>query len=222
MVPGQIELIQYPYGHRHPTATWLLAPAAHRSPTPLRVRGEARLASAPLRMRGPTRLQPPHAVATAALRRRWRLPVRGGGTSSGSAGTRAGAATPPLSPASLMDRLTPWACFRKEKLLDSLLGDQRRWCWGFLGAAVDEVLGRPGFILTRRRTVKRSVTRLGTHVSSGELLATKIMWSQGDVGLFIFYSKYKCPTTPMSCSILKKLWIVRILLIYITYIIGTH
>jgi hypothetical protein len=54
--------------------------------------------------------------------------------------------------------------------LDSLLGDRRRWCWGFLGAAVDEVLGRPGFILTRRRTVRRSVTRLGTCVHSGELL----------------------------------------------------
>jgi hypothetical protein len=45
--------------------------------------------------------------------------------------------------------------------LDSLLGDRRRWCWGFFGAAVDEVLGRPGFILTRRPTVRRSVTRLG-------------------------------------------------------------
>jgi hypothetical protein len=61
------------------------------------------------------------------------------------------------------------------------LGDRRWWCWGFLGAAVDEVLGRPGFILTRRRTVRRSVTRLRTRVRSGELLATKIMWSQGDV-----------------------------------------
>jgi hypothetical protein len=91
------------------------------------------------------------------------------------------AAAPPPSPASLMDRLTPCACLRKEKLLDPLLGDRRRWCWGFLGAAVDEVLGQPGFILTRWRTVRRSVTRLGTCVSSGELLAIKIMWSQGDV-----------------------------------------
>jgi hypothetical protein len=40
-----------------------------------------------------------------------------------------------------MAHLTPCAFLRKEKLLDSLLGDQRRWCWGFLGAAVDEVLG---------------------------------------------------------------------------------
>jgi hypothetical protein len=88
---------------------------------------------------------------------------------------------PPPFPASLMARLTPCACLRKEKLLDSLLGDQRRWFWGFLGPAVDEVLGRPGFILTRRRTVRWSVTRLGTHVRSIELLATKIMWSQGDV-----------------------------------------
>jgi hypothetical protein len=47
---------------------------------------------------------------------------------------------------------------------DSLLGDRRRWCWGFLGAAVDEVLGRLGFILTRWGTVRRPVTRLGTRV----------------------------------------------------------
>jgi hypothetical protein len=91
-------------------------------------------------------------------------------------------AAPPSSPASLMARLTPCAHLRKKKLLDSLLGDPRRWCWGVLGAAVDEVLGRSGFILTRRRTVKRPVMRLGTHVRSGELLATKrVMWSQGDV-----------------------------------------
>jgi hypothetical protein len=49
---------------------------------------------------------------------------------------------------------------RKEKLLDSLLGEQRRWCWGFLVAAVDVVLGRPRFILTRRRTVRRSLSAL--------------------------------------------------------------
>jgi hypothetical protein len=54
--------------------------------------------------------------------------------------------------------------------LDSLVGDRRWWCWGFFGAAVDEVLGRPGIILTRQRTVRRSVTRLGTRVRSGELL----------------------------------------------------
>jgi hypothetical protein len=58
---------------------------------------------------------------------------------------------------------------RKKKLLDSLLGDQRWWCWGFLGVAVDEVLGRPGFILTRRRTVRLPVTRLGTRVHSREV-----------------------------------------------------
>jgi hypothetical protein len=52
----------------------------------------------------------------------------------------------------------------------------------FFGAAIDEVFGRPGFTLTRRRTVRRPVTRLETHVRSGELLATKrVMWSQGDV-----------------------------------------
>jgi hypothetical protein len=105
----------------------------------------------------------------------------------------AGAAAPPPSPASLMARLTPCACLRKENLLDSLLGDQRWWFWDFLGATVDEVLGRPGFIFTRRRIVRRSVTHLGTRVRSGELLATKIMWSQGDVSLFIFYSKYQMP-----------------------------
>jgi hypothetical protein len=94
---------------------------------------------------------------------------------------RAGAAAPPPSPASLMDCLTPCACLRKEKLLDSLLGDRKQWCWGFLGAAVGEVLGRPGLILTRQRTVRRSATHLGTCDRSGELLATKITWSQGDV-----------------------------------------
>jgi hypothetical protein len=120
----------------------------------------------------------------------------GGGTSSGggdstSRARQAGAATPPRARragvaapppclASLMARLMPCACLRKKKLLDSLLGDRRRWCWGFLCAAVDEVLGQPGFILTRERTVRRSITRLGTRVRSGELLATKIMWSQGD------------------------------------------
>jgi hypothetical protein len=97
---------------------------------------------------------PPRAGATAPPRARW---------------AGAGAAAPSSSPASLMAHLTPCACLRKEKLLDSLLGDRRRWCWGFLGVAVDEVLGRPGFILTRRRTVRQSVTRLGTRVRSGEL-----------------------------------------------------
>jgi hypothetical protein len=32
----------------------------------------------------------------------------------------------------LMDCLTPCTCLRKEKLLDSLLSDRRRWCWVFL------------------------------------------------------------------------------------------
>jgi hypothetical protein len=82
---------------------------------------------------------------------------------------RAGAAAPTPSPASLMARLTPCTCLRKEKLLDSLLGDQRRWCWSFLGAAVDEVLGQTGFILTRRRTVRRSVTCLGTRVLADKI-----------------------------------------------------
>jgi hypothetical protein len=58
---------------------------------------------------------------------------------------------------------------------------------------VHEVLGRPGFILTRQWTVRRSVVRLETHVRLGELLATKIMWSQGDMWLFIFFSKYQMP-----------------------------
>jgi hypothetical protein len=117
---------------------------------------------------------------------------------------RAGAAAPPPSPTSLMAHLTPFACLRKDKLLDSLLGDRRQWCWGFLGAAVDEVLGRLGFILKRRRTISRSVTGLRTRVRSGELLATKIMWSQGHMCCSYFIQNTKCPTTPMSCSILKK------------------
>jgi hypothetical protein len=110
------------------------------------------------------------------------------GVASAASPPRAGAAAPPPSPASLMARLMPYACLRKENLLDSLLGNQRRWWWSFLGAAVDEVLGWPGFILTSRWTVRRSVTRLGTRFRWGELLATKIMWSQEDVWLFIFYS----------------------------------
>jgi hypothetical protein len=117
------------------------------------------------------------------------------GPAAPSRAHQAGAAAPSPSPASWMARLTmPCARLRKKKLLDSLLGDRRRWCWGFLSVVVDEVLGRPGFILTRRRTVRQPVTRLGTCVRSGELLATKrIMWSQGDMWLFIFYSKYQMP-----------------------------
>jgi hypothetical protein len=103
------------------------------------------------------------------------------GAETPSRARRAGAAAPPPSPASLMACLMPCTCMRKKKLLDSLHGDRRRWCCGFLSAAVDKVLGLPGFILTRRRTVRRSVTRLGTRVHSGVLLATKIRWSQGDV-----------------------------------------
>jgi hypothetical protein len=105
------------------------------------------------------------------------------GPAAPSRAHQAGAAAPSPSPASWMARLTmPCARLRKKKLLDSLLGDRRRWCWGFLSVVVDEVLGRPGFILTKRRTVRQPVTRLGTCVRSGELLATKrIMWSQGDM-----------------------------------------
>jgi hypothetical protein len=58
----------------------------------------------------------------------------------------------------------PCMHLRKKKLLDSLLGDRRRWCWSFLGDAVNEVLGRLGFILTRRRTVRWPVKWLGTRV----------------------------------------------------------
>jgi hypothetical protein len=135
---------------------------------------------------------------------------RGGGTISGSAGGGgftssgsaagvvapsrarwAGATAHPPSPASWMAHLTPCMRLRKKKLLDSLLDDRRWWCWGFLGAVVDEVFGRSGVILTRRRTVRRPVMRLGIRVHSGELLATKrVMWSQSD-GDFIFGSKYQ-------------------------------
>jgi hypothetical protein len=72
---------------------------------------------------------------------------RGGGTSSGSAGGDGGTSSLPRF---LDGSLDAMHLLRKEKLLDSLLGDRRRWCWCFLGAAVDEVLGRQGFILTRR------------------------------------------------------------------------
>jgi hypothetical protein len=71
---------------------------------------------------------------------------------------------------------------------------RRWWCWCFLIVAVDVVFNRLGFILTRQRTIRRTVTHLGIRVCSGELLATKtVMWSQGDVWLFIFYSKYQMP-----------------------------
>jgi hypothetical protein len=67
--------------------------------------------------------------------------VRRAGAVAPSRARREGAAAPPPSPASWMARLTLCAQLRKKKLLDSLLGDRRRWCWGFLGVAVDEVLG---------------------------------------------------------------------------------
>jgi hypothetical protein len=102
----------------------------------------------------------------------------GGGTSSGSAGGGGGTSSLPRF---LDGSLKAMHLLRKEKLLDSLLGDRRWWRWDFLGAAVDEVLGWLGFILTRRRTFWQSVTRLKTRVCSGQLLATKIMWSHGDV-----------------------------------------
>jgi hypothetical protein len=118
---------------------------------------------------------------------------------------RVGAGAPPSSLASWMASLTPCARLRKKKLLDSLLGDRRRWCYGFLGAAVDEVFGRPGFILTIGRTVKQSVTRLGTRVRSGELLATKESSGHKETcDCSYFIQNTKCPTTPMSCSIVKK------------------
>jgi hypothetical protein len=114
---------------------------------------------------------PPQAGATAPPRARAAAPPRARRAwGAPPQARRVGAAAPPPSPASLMDRLMPCTCLRKEKLLDSLFGDRRRWCWGFLGAAVDEVLDRPGFILTRRRSVRRSVTCLGTRVRLGELL----------------------------------------------------
>jgi hypothetical protein len=73
-----------------------------------------------------------------------------------------------------MARLTmPCARLRKKKLFDSLLGDQRRWCWGFLGAAVDQVLGRLRIYSDKMETVRRLVTRLRTRVRPGELFATK-------------------------------------------------
>jgi hypothetical protein len=102
----------------------------------------------------------------------------GGGTSSGSASGGGGTSSLPHF---LDGSLDAMRLLEEGETLDSLLGGRRRWCWGFLGAAVDEVLGWPGFILTRWRTVRRSVTRLGTRVRSRELLATKIMRSQGDV-----------------------------------------
>jgi hypothetical protein len=119
--------------------------------------------------------------------------ARRAGSTPPSWARRAGAAAPPPSLASLMARLTPCAFLRKEKLLDSLLGDRRRWCWGFLGAAVNEVLGRPGFILTRRQTIKRSVN------TSEPMSAQESSWPQKSCGhketcdCSYFYSKYQMP-----------------------------
>jgi hypothetical protein len=73
-----------------------------------------------------------------------------------------------------MARLTmPSTRLRKKKLLDSLLGDRKWWCWGCLGGAVDDVLGQLGIYIDKTGTVRRPVTRLETRVRSGELLATK-------------------------------------------------
>jgi hypothetical protein len=66
--------------------------------------------------------------------------------------------------------------------LDSLLGDRRRWCWGFLGGAVDEVLGCLGVYSDK----------MGNHDATGHapqnpctlriaLGHKKDVWSQGDV-----------------------------------------
>jgi hypothetical protein len=72
-----------------------------------------------------------------------------------------------------MARLTmPCARLKKKKLLDSLLSDRRRWCWAFLGVVVEEVLGRPGFILKDGES-SGGRSHASEPVRSGELLATK-------------------------------------------------
>jgi hypothetical protein len=99
--------------NRHPKNLLLEHVGAPRAVTPPCV-GAASTAS------------PPRAGAAAPPQARW------AGAAAPPRARRAGAAAPPPSPASLMARLTPCACLRKEKLLDSLLGDRRWWCWDFL------------------------------------------------------------------------------------------
>jgi hypothetical protein len=75
----------------------------------------------------------------------------------------------------------PCVRLRKKKLLDSLLGDRRRWCWGFLGAAVDKVLGRPEIYIdkTGNRQASDHVPRNPCTLRRA-LGHKRDMWSQGD------------------------------------------
>jgi hypothetical protein len=65
----------------------------------------------------------PQWVWAAAPPQAWRA-----GAAAPSRARWAGAVAPPPSSTSLMAHLTPCTCLRKKKLLDSLLGDLRRWC----------------------------------------------------------------------------------------------
>jgi hypothetical protein len=58
----------------------------------------------------------------------------------------AGVAVPPPSPASLMARLTPCACLRKKKLLDSLLGDEDGGAGVFLVPRLTKFLADQDYI----------------------------------------------------------------------------
>jgi hypothetical protein len=71
---------------------------------------------------------------------------------------------------------------KKKKLLDSLLGDRRWWCLGFLGAVVDQVLGGLGIYIDK--TVNHQAASHAPQYPS--MLRTAFgqkshMWSQGDV-----------------------------------------
>jgi hypothetical protein len=71
---------------------------------------------------------------------------------------------------------------KKKKLLDSLHGDQRRWCCGFLGAAVDEVLGRLGIYIDKKRNRQAAGQMPRNPCTLKRALGLKRdMWSQGDV-----------------------------------------
>jgi hypothetical protein len=88
----------------------------------------------------------------------------------------------------------PCVRLRKKKLLDSLLCDQRWWCWGFLGATVDEVLGWSGIYIDKTANHQVAGHTPRNPCTLRKALGHKSdMWSQGDVLLFIFYSKYQMP-----------------------------
>jgi hypothetical protein len=90
-----------------------------------------------------------------------------------------------------------------------VLGGQRWWCLGFIGTAIDEVLGRPGIYIDKTVNHQAAGPAPRNLFTLRRALDHKRgMWSQGDVWLFIFYSKYQMPNYELFDS--KKLRIVHI------------